>query len=354
MLMMTEREYRRLRRISYSSLKCFADGRMNYYKLYESGPWVDEDEDDNDALRIGTVSDCIAFEPEDFDNRFVVSTVTKPGGQMGQFLDKLFKHTKQSLSQDGVVTRSIQSLMHDAYTEVAFNHAGEKIAFKRKSFEQVVEEFDAGPGMDFYRQQRQSLDKKLIEPGDEERAQKVVEKLYEHTLTKDLMSLKTGGKYRVFKQPKITFIFNRVECKSMLDLVIVNDELKIIQPFDLKTTYNPENFGYNYLKYRYYLQAALYDIALSDWANNNGMGDYEIKPMKFIVADSNSKYDPLLYVCTQDNLLQGRMGFTIDGREYVGIEKLVEDLQWHREHDLWSVSKDNFERGGICAIKIYE
>lgn len=350
---MTEREYRRHPRISYSSLKTFADSRMDYFKTYESGVPPDE-EDETDSLRIGTIADCIAFEPEDFPNRFIVSTVGKPTGQMGQFVDKLFTLTRQSLSQDGVVTRAMEALLNDAYEAVAFNAQGERVAFKRKTRDQVIEEFSAGTGTEFYRQQRESLDKKLIEPGDEERAQRVVDKLKSHKLTRRIMTLTSGGKYKVYKQLKIFYKVRGVECKSMVDLLIVNTEDKIVQPFDLKTTYNPEFFDYNYLKYRYYIQAKMYDIAVYSWMCENGMEDFSLHPMKFIVADSNSQYDPLIFACSEKNLEEAALGFTANGRPYRGVYDLLDDLQWAKVNNIWSVSRENSVKGGICEIKTYE
>lgn len=348
---MTEREYRKEKRLSYSGIKAFADNRMKYYKNYEAG-YVYEDED-SDAMTLGSVVDCLELEPEDFSNRFVVATVKKPGGQMGDFTDRLFKRTKECLSVDGIVTRSMNSLMREAYEDVAFDRNGERIAFKRKTFEQVVEEFANGEGVEFHNQQRSTLEKTLIDPGDEEQANKVLTLARNHRNTKALLNLKTGDKYQVINQLKMMFGMYGMKTKSMIDKVIINHERKIIQPFDLKTTYAPEQFMYNYLRYRYYIQASVYNEGLKWWALED-MEEYEIKPMKFIVLDSNAVLDPIIHSCTVDNLIQAKEGFTDRGKMYKGVEDLCGDILWHRENDIWTASRENYTANGICAIKIFE
>jgi len=349
---MTEREYRKLKRLSYSALKVFADNRMKYYKNYEAG-YVFEQED-SDALTIGLVADCLELEPEDFDNRFVVATVEKPGGAMGEFTDKLFKRTKDCLSIDGVVTRSMNSLMREAYDDVAFDRNGVRIAFKRKTFEQVVDEFANGPGVEFHNQQRSSLEKVLISPSDEEQATKVLTLARNHRNTKALLALKTGGKYQVINQLKMMFMYLGMEMKGMVDKLIINHDRKIIQPFDMKTTYSVDTFMYNYLKYRYYIQLYVYHLGLSEWKRENNMADYELKPMKFIVLDSNAVMDPIIHTATEDNLEQARSGFTDRGKRYSGVMNLCDDIKWHRTNDIWTASRENHEANGICAIKIFE
>lgn len=352
MINMTEREYRKLKRLSYSAIKVFADNRMKYWRNYEAG-YVFEDED-NEALTIGSVADCLELEPEDFGNRFVVATVNKPGGQMGDFTDRLFKRTKECLSVDGVVTRSMNSLMREAYDDVAFDRNGERIAFKRKTFDQVVEEFANGPGVEFHNQQRSTLEKTLIGPGDEEQAMKVLTLARNHKNTKNLLALRTGKRYQVINQLKLIFTLWGMKAKGMIDKVIIDHERRIIQPFDMKTTYSVDTFMYNYLKYRYYIQSYVYHIGLHNWADENDLGGYEIKPMKFMVLDSNAVMDPIIHTSTMDNLYQARDGFKVGTKVYKGVEELCLDIHWHRSNDMWTASRENYEANGICAIKIFE
>lgn len=349
---MTEREYRKLKRLSYSAIKVFADNRMKYYKEYEAGYKIEQE--DSEALTVGSVADCLELEPEDFDNRFVVATVNKPTGQMGDFTDFLFRRLKECLSVDGVVTRSMNSLMREAYEDVAFDRNGERIAFKRKTFEQVVDEFANGAGVEFHNQQRATLEKTLISPSDQEQAEKVLTLARNHRNTRNLLALRTGTRYQVINQLKMLFHLEGIETKGMIDKVIIDHDRQIIQPFDMKTTYSPETFMYNYLKYRYYIQAAVYDEGLHHWMNDLSLAGYEIKPMKFIVLDSNAVMDPIIHTCTLDNLVQANEGFTDRGKYYRGVYDLVDDIAWHRENDIWTASRENYEAKGICAIKIFE
>ena len=87
-----EKEYRSIPLDSSSSLKMFNEDRKKYKKRYVDLTPVSEDR--NQSVIVGNLVDCLLLEPEEFENKFHMSTVVKvPEGLMGAFVNSLFKQT---------------------------------------------------------------------------------------------------------------------------------------------------------------------------------------------------------------------------------------------------------------------
>ena len=61
--------------------------------------------------------------------------------------------------------------------------------------------------------------------------------------------------------------------------------------------------------------------------------------------------NPLIYTLTFDDMQEAYRGFTHKGRNYPGVARIVEDLMWAKETDIWNISKSRYELGGVVNIK---
>lgn len=355
---MTGKEYRRIKRDSYSSLKDFREDRKKYYKKYISEEGDDEEEEDEKmsiALKMGSLVDCTYFTPEEFESEFSMSAVAAPTATMGKFVNALYKHSKRYMDEDGVLTRSIEQLARDAYNDVKYNRNGDIVAYKRKNdtVEGVLEKFVDSDAELYYRHLLKSSGKITVELFQVQTAEKIVKELRTCWVTREIMNLASSKRYDVHNQLVILFTYNGYELKSMLDKVVVDHEAKTIQIWDLKTAYdNEEGFEGNFFKYRYYLQSAVYYLAALFWAEKEGWAGYTILPMKFIVADSANYTTPLIYTTDLKNLQQGLEGFFNKYGDWEsGVNELVEDLAWHRKENIWTMSRKNYLSGGIIKLK---
>jgi len=137
----------------------------------------------------------------------------------------------------------------------------------------------------------------------------------------------------------------------MLDKMIVNHTEKTVQVYDLKCTWSVENFYSEYYLYRRaYIQGFLYHKAAESWASEMGYGDYEILHTKFIVCDSTSYSNPLVYTMSDISMQNALNGFEYKGREYPGVAKLIEDLQWALANDKWNISRENYINNGVVNL----
>lgn len=97
--------------LSYSALKNFAKSPRDFikYKL--------KSDKQTDAMRLGSLLDCLVTEPENFDKWFIINTATKPGGKGGDVCD----------------------LMLDADNPMSYDDACIKVGYSRMPNQKVEE-----------------------------------------------------------------------------------------------------------------------------------------------------------------------------------------------------------------------
>lgn len=344
---MSEREYRKLKLPSYSSIKDFIRSRLAYYKKYilmEKGKDDDTKEQDKDDMRFGNIVDCLKFTPKNFDDRYQISTAIKPSGQMLSFVEELHKLTILSTNDAGVLCASLERLIEDAYESLKKNNGGKL----RDSFEKFQERFFTNKeGYDFYLELKGRGDKIVITAEELEWAQGIVEYMNKHPFTIDLMGLESNEKYDVQDQLKLIGKINGLDVKGMLDRTIFNKAAKIITPIDLKVMSNNTLFPYNYLKLLYYIQNAVYTSLLRQCYPG-----WTVKPLAFITIDKYRQNDPIIYRTSEKQYQDAINGFSIDGRKHKGLLEAIEELKWHKETGIWTTSKEIHSSHGYLNLQL--
>lgn len=361
---MTEQEYRELPIDSYSSIKVFLEDRKKYYKQFILNEPVKEEK--SESLTFGNLVDCLRLTPDQFENKFTMSITQIPSGQYLKFCDQLMKQTMFALNREtGEITRTMDAMMLDAYNACKFDRDGNIIDFKRDTFDKVKANFfDPEKGLEaYYLQCRNSVGKEVIDLSMMENAQRVVSNLSDNFVTRDITNITSTEDIKVFRQfPIIGELGSGITksvpypLKCLVDQLVINRLTKEIDIYDLKTCWDNESeFIHNYFKYKYYIQNSVYFYLVEEWRRKQtGLGDYKVNHPKFIVAESTSYKNPLVYNTNEANFLQGMKGFKIKSRYYPGVIKAVTDLQWHKENAVWTISKDNHIANGIVDIPVFE
>jgi hypothetical protein len=339
----TEATYRANMLDSSSSLKDFSLDRKKYYRKYILGE--DVEDKDTQAATIGRVVETLLLEPEEFDNRFYMSSCAEaPSALMLAFVNALYKHTKEATDDHGNVTRSFEDISKDAYVDSGF----------KIKYEAVIGKFVGSDAEIYYNEMRTVKAKNLtvVTAEDVSNAEKIVEELRNNAVTKDVVNLVSSSRYSVYNQLQVEgYIVDDHQFKSMMDKVIVDHDNKTIQVYDLKCTWSVENFLEEYYLYRRaYIQAFLYREAAAFWASELGYGDYEILAPRFIVCDSTNYYNPLIYTLSQSDLDDAYKGFTHKNREYKGVSSIIADLKWAMENNTWNISRENSIANGLVNI----
>jgi hypothetical protein len=342
----TEAQYRAVVMDSSSSLKDFSLDRKKYYKKYCLREKVEDK--DSSAANMGRLVETLLLEPHLFDDKFYMSScASTPTGLMLDFVEALYKHTRDATNENGVVTKTIQELLECAYKDSGF----------KIKFEAVISKFVGSDAEIYYNEIRTVRSKNLTVVNTTEIffAEKIVETLKINTNTHLIVNLVNSVKWEVINQLQVEgYEIDDHKFKSMLDRVVINHKEKTVQAYDLKCTWNVENFYEEYYLYRRaYIQAYLYYHAMLQKVKdpNSSCYGYKVEHLKFIVCDSTNYYQPLIYTLDDDDMKLAYEGFVHKGRTYPGVKELIVALKWHYKANIWNISHKNFLSNGIINIK---
>ncbi len=341
----TEAVYRAVMLDSSSSLKEFSMDRKKYFRKYILGE--DVEDKDTQAATTGRVVETLLLEPEQFENRFFMSScVETPSALMLAFVNALYKFTKEATDDNGNVTRSFEDISKDAYAESGF----------KIKYDAVISKFVGSDAEVYYNEMRTVKSKGLtvVTLNEVNNAEKIVEELRNNAVTKDIVNLVSSPRYTVHNQLQVEgYEIDGMKFKSMMDKVIVDHEEKVIWVYDLKCTWSVENFLEEYYLYRRaYIQAYLYHWAAIHMTKTvEELKDYTVFPPQFIVCDSTGYYNPLIYTLSFDDLSDAYNGFMHKNREYVGVGELIKDLKWALENNIWNISRENYINEGFVKIR---
>jgi nitrogen regulatory protein PII-like uncharacterized protein len=345
----TEGNYRAVNLDSSSSLKDFSMDRKKYFRKYIQLETVNEKYDQ--AVVMGQVVEILLLEPEEFDNKFYLSSCANPPtAMMLDFVEALYKFSVEATNEQGVVTRSFDEISKDAFTESGYSGKGPG------SYENVIKKFIGSDAEIYYEEIRNVRSKNLIVIGTQDvaNAEKIVEELKNNFATKDIINCVNSSRYTVLNQFQVQgYEVDGHLFKSMLDRIIVDHTEKEIQPYDLKCTWSVDNFYEDYYLYRRaYIQGLLYWYACKSLTENptSEYFGYEVRPLKFIVCDSINYMNPLVFSMSGDAMEDAYSGFEHKGRTYPGVQELITDLKWALDRNVWNISRKNYESGGVINI----
>ncbi len=340
-----EKEYRALPQDSSSSLKLFSEDRKKYYKKYIELKPVSEER--NQAVIIGNLVDCLLLEPDEFDNKFHMSTVVKvPTGLMLEFVNSLYKQTIEYTNEDGVLVKDFSDMCKDAYTEAGF----------KIKFDAVLGKFVGSDAEIYYRElvEVESKGLTVVTLQDVTNAENIVAELKSNFATAEIVNRETCDEWEVFNQFKIENVeIDGLPMKAMIDKIIVNHKEKAIQIYDLKCTFSVENFfDEYYIKRKAYIQAFIYTQILGNSKKYIfGKDGYKMLFPKFIVCDSINYMNPLVYTLDIHDIIDAYEGFEYKGRKYKGVKDIITDLKWAKETGIWNISRENYMNNGQVKLR---
>ena len=342
----TEAQYRAVEMDSSSSLKDFSQDRKKYYKKYVLGEKVEDK--DSSAANMGRIVETLLMEPHLFDDKFYMSSCTStPTGLMLDFVEALYKHTRDATDENGIVKTPMNELLEAAYKDSGF----------KIKYEAVISKFVGSDAEIYYNEIRTIRSKNLtvVNTMEISIAEKIVEQLRINTTTAPIVNLTNSSRYEIIDQMQVEgYTIDGHKFKSMLDKVVIDHKEKTIQPYDLKCTWSVENFYEEYYLYRRaYIQAYLYFYAMMHMANdpNSECYGYSVNRLKFIVCDSTNYYQPLIYTLDISDMEDAYKGFIHKGRTYPGVGDLIAALSWCITTGTWTISHKNYLSNGVINIK---
>jgi hypothetical protein len=190
----TEAQYRAVEMDSSSSLKDFSQDRKKYYKKYILGEKVEDK--DSSAANMGRIVETLLMEPHLFDDKFYMSSCTSaPTGLMLDFVEALYKHTRDATDENGIVTTPMNELLEAAYKDSGF----------KIKYEAVISKFIGSDAEIYYNEIRTVRSKNLtvVNTTEISIAEKIVEQLRINSTTAPIVNLTNSSRYEIIDQMQV-------------------------------------------------------------------------------------------------------------------------------------------------------
>lgn len=309
----TEQEYRADKAISYSMLS----------KLQREGPESlrEVTKVDTEALRFGSLVDCLITEPETLNERFRICDFSKPSQMLCDLSKYLYEEFKVS---------SINKIPNDAIIDALgkFNYApNRKLETRINDIKVKCDEY--------FRLLALSSNKIIMTSDDLRQAAKCVTMLKTHPFTwyyfNPSSEEKLQGEYERVYQSKFKAEYQGIQVRCMFDLIIVDHKNKVIYPFDLKTSGHKEyKFVSSVKLWNYYIQASLYYYILRQCiAKDEYFSTFTIADPKFIVIN-RYRCKPMVWIYNiNDTTKVGKQDEWLRQNGYKKWEELLIEADFH-------------------------
>lgn len=334
------KEYRAHGAISQSELKLLLGPVPSLLQTVENPDLYFEEKQ---HFIIGDAVDCqLTRGLEEFNSSFYVSNLeNKPSDKIKSIVNQVFDHVKEVYNPIGLITEYADAILDACNDHEYQTRWGDQLRINK-----ITEAWE------YWESLKDAQGKIVLSQEDESLINSIIMSFRTHPHTKDYFTARDG--VEIHYQLPIFFTHKDIECKSLLDMVIVNHNDKTIQPIDIKTMGDKNvYFSKSMRQRRYDIQAAFYTLAIQHWMKEQGLGEYRLLAFKFLVESTVNPGMPLVYKCTSELLYMGRWGreegnlylkvpnsaetwedrlFTTY-QEIKGFEQLIDDYKYYLEHD---------------------
>lgn len=347
--LMSEPEYRKLPHISYSKLSSLDKSPLslkgNNIKM-------------TDPLIYGSAVDVLIFDGrEEFDKKFTTITCSKPQYKLLTLIESLFEETKNSLKLGEEINNDINTY------EKRLLKLARIIKFGGENWGDEAILRNAKKGAEYFKALVETYkEKKLIlSPQQYEYIINSVNTLKTHPFTKKYFDEKQEGIDIYFQFPIVWSYQEKdieVHCKSLLDILIIDHNQKLIKPVDLKTSGKSiYSFPSSFIEWKYYLQASFYTDAVKYLKEQyEQIKDYEVDLFKFVVISSKNPIKPLVFQIDYYTYIAGKYGGILSKEHNYckGYLRLVKELKWHIDNNKYLYPKEIYDEDGLILLNVFE
>jgi hypothetical protein len=291
------------------------------------------------------VDDLITMGQEYFDENYHISDITKPSDTIMSIVQQVFQSKESDNWFDQNLLPAIEA--HNYQPNWKPDTKITKVSVE---------------GETYWNELLQSENKQILSKEQILKIDSIANQILEHRFTKDYFKLDEFTD--IYYQLPIYFTVDNIECKALLDMVIVHHRLKTIIPVDIKTIGDyTKFFDYQCLRRRYDIQASWYMQALFNWRDIN-YERYSVKTFKFIVASTTKQCDPVIFDATNNFINAGKYGSSKvryyylnsgsgeleeSATETYGWKKLLKIYNWHNQNG-WDKDYEIETNNGIFTI----
>jgi len=340
-MIIEEKDYNEVEAINYSTLSAMMKDPMNL---------IAPKEPPSSAMLLGSLVDDKLFSSDTIEDKYYFTDVTVPGEKMGLILNNYIENK-------GTVGTTLEEIDRELVLK-----ARKEIGFQPSwGDEAILKNFikDCGP---YFEELIKANNRQIVSKQLSENADKTITLLQTCPYFNLSTILKEKSELTYLEEDKVSIMYqvpivvdliiNNVEYKIKIkaDIIVTNYTKHTITVYDLKVIGDhPRSLAYNWIKYGYYIQAALYSTVVDHQFNVGIANSYEIS-FKFIV--SNPNYSPIILNVPDQFLLNifDNDLVLINGDKIKSIVNLIQQYTWHTRNKIYDYTPDEY--AGISYVNI--
>lgn len=337
--------------------------------------WIDKriDLDKNeDNFTMGSLIDTILFSPKELSQRFYVGEEKLPSKAIAwiirDYYDWLIKDNAERARiseflpepmimwpiELDITTALLKSANNYCYKDGDEEKCGWNVGWKDETRVRTLIE----KGTDYFTSLKKAAGRKIISHEMNVQAIELVDILRLDEEVKDYF-VPNADNLLMFQLELYVDCEIRgriIPLKGALDIVRFNHKDRTVQIIDFKSSYSAFGFVHSIKQFGYCDQLSFYDHLLREWLKLYCEGtycDYKILPPVNVVIDINDKTPYLYEYDWRDIALSadGNKEFlynlyqTNDHNAKIkkGWKKILDEIAWHMENDLWSKPRELYE-----------
>lgn len=288
--------------------------------------------DDVKGARIGSITDDLFNEDFDFDSKYYIFEGNKPTAMTGKLVDIIIKNYNEIPS----VPKILDIIKTNDYWKGSTDETRIDKFLDNEEFYGYIKAF------------YESKNKIVVTKDELALGEELVYVLKNHEFSKPLFN---DNRIR-YNQVKFNITYRGIKLRGILDFVFVDTLNKTVQFIDLKTGKDEANsFLKSFIKWRYYLQEAIYTKAFKSICKSLGLKGYKLLPFEFLYISRYEKI-PLRWEVSDKWHKAAIKGFVTDsGYIYKGLDEIIEDVKWYWQNQVFDMPKNIYQSKGKIVLQ---
>jgi hypothetical protein len=316
---MTEKEYYKEKRVSSSSLKWFEQSPLFFKKMLDK----EIEQEQKRYFEIGKKIHMKLLEPKEYDKNYIFLDYDIPKSENQRKFCEDYITFISKKSDD----KLIYAYKNNYKTE---GQDDGKILDKAKDVKKKLSKYIS------YLKKRNDY-KDILTYSDNKQIESLQQCVKDHIAANKLIYLTDEDRMNnieEYNEYVIFFNFLGIECKSMIDRLVIDHKNKIIKLIDIKTTSNLGEFNHSFEEFKYYRQIAFYWIAIYNQFKETNNYKHE----SYIIGLQKGELPECKVFKISDQYLQ---------RGLDEIESIIPQIKWHYDNNQWDHSRSYYENNGI-------
>lgn len=320
------------------------------------------------ATTLGSVLDCIIFEPDTFEKRFIVAEAQKPSDKIVLILTELFEtitdlNKRAEAMNNGTnppptpIPMKNYSISENKELVLGLAKKHDYYASKlEQAYTTIIKN-----GTDYFEFLTHTNGRTVVAKDELTLAEQLKEILLTDPISKGFFIPKAGcevlfqvtleGEYEIEGCETIEFL----PLKGKLDIIHINHKRKEVREVDLKFTNDVYMFRDAIRRFDYVSQHSFYDYLIRSWLKtyrDGALQDYIVMNPLNVVIDDVDKI-PYIYEYNPHDLYIKHMGLETPNRlVFKGWHHVLHEIAYHMNKQDWRRPAEHLKHGRI-SISIF-